>query len=172
MISFYVLMLCFEVNPWVAVIGAIAFGFSSINLIFLAGGHNSKVHAIALMPGVIGSLIYAYRKNFRIGGLLLCIFLCLHISANHIQITYYLVFLIAAIVIIEFTEHYRKKILPAFFKVSAFVAIAAIIGILPNVANLMLTKEYGEFSNRGKSELTINLMRINHCRQKAWTAII
>jgi len=108
MISFYVLLLCFGVNPWLSIIGAIAFGFSSIHMVYLAGGHNSKAHAIALLPGIVGGLIYGYRKNFRIGGLFLCIFVCLQVSANHIQETYYLLFLIAAIIIVEFYLSYKS----------------------------------------------------------------
>lgn len=155
MISFYVLLLCFGVNPWISMIGAIAFGFSSVHFIFLAGGHNSKVHAIALMPGIIGSLIYAYRKNLKIGGVLLSVFLCLQISANHIQETYYLIFLILAIIIVEAIRFYNEKAVLSFFKKSAFIAIAALIGILPNISNLMLTSEYANYSNRGKSDLTV-----------------
>ena len=155
MISFYVLLLCFGVDPWLSIVGAVAFGFSSIHILYLAGGHNSKVHAIALLPGIIGSLVYAYRKNFRIGGLLLCIFVCLHVSANHIQETYYLLYLIAAIVIAEFYKFYKEQRLPSFFKTSAFLLLAVIIGILPTLSNLLLTNEYGKYSNRGKSDLTI-----------------
>jgi hypothetical protein len=155
MISFYVLLLCFGVNSWISIIGAIAFGFSSVHFIFLAGGHNSKVHAIALMPGIIGSLIYAYRKNLRVGGLLLSIFLCLQISANHIQETYYLLFLILAIIVVEAIRFYNEKAMFSFFKKSSFIALAALIGILPNISNLMLTSEYAKYSNRGESDLTI-----------------
>lgn len=155
MISFYLLLLCFNVSPWLCMIGAIAFGFSSLNILFLAGGHNSKVHAIALMPGIIAGLVYAYRKNAIIGSILLAIFVCLHLSANHIQETYYLVFFILAIVIVEFVRYMNDKKLAAFFKISGIVAVAAAIGVLPTLSNLMLTNEYGKYTNRGKSELTL-----------------
>jgi hypothetical protein len=156
MISFYVLLLCFGVNPWLSIVGAIAFGFSSIHILYLAGGHNTKVHAIALMPGIIGGLIYAYRKNFRIGGLLLCIFICLHLSANHIQETYYLLFLIAAIIIIEFYIFYKEHRLSAYFKISAFLLLSSMIGVAPTLSNLLLTNEYAKYTNRGTSDLTVS----------------
>src|SRR5665647_459381 len=161
MLSFYVLLLCFSVNPWLSIIGAIAFGFSTINILYLGGGHNTKVHAIALLPGIIGSMFYAYRKNFRIGGLLLCVFICLHLSANHIQETYYLLFLILAIIIFEFYKFYKEHRLPAFLKISSFLLFAAILGIIPTMPNLLLTNEYAKYTNRGKSDLTISATQSN-----------
>ena len=70
MLSFYILLLCFDIDPWLCIMGAVAYGLTSIFVLYLAGGHNSKVHAIALLPGVIAGLIYGYRKNVRMGGLL------------------------------------------------------------------------------------------------------
>jgi hypothetical protein len=154
MVSFYILMLCFNLSPWLSIIGAVAFGFSSINILYLGGGHVTKVHAIALIPGIVGSIIYAYRKNLRIGAVLLSIFLCLHLYANHIQETYYLLYLILAIFIVELIRFYKEKLMAKFMKISAFLLLAGIIGALPIISNLMLTNEYGKFTNRGKSELT------------------
>lgn len=156
MLSFYVSLLCFGVNPWLSIIGAVAFGFSTINILYLGGGHNTKVHAIALLPGIIGSLIYGYRRNYRIGGLLLCIFICLHLSANHIQETYYLLFLILAIIIFEFYRFVKEHRLPAFLKISTFLLFASILGVIPTMSNLLLTNEYAKYTNRGKSDLTIS----------------
>lgn len=156
MICFYVLLICFEVNPWLSIVGAIAFGFSTIHVLYLGGGHNSKVHAIAFIPGIIGSLVYAYKKNYRIGGLLLCVFICLHLSANHIQETYYLLFLILAIVLFELYKFYSEKRLVSFVKISTFLLFSAILGAIPTTSNLLLTNEYGKYTNRGKSDLTIS----------------
>lgn len=161
MLCFYVLLLCFSIDPWLSIIGAVAFGFSTINILYLGGGHNTKVHAIALLPGIIGSMIYAYRKNFRIGGLLLCVFICLHLSANHIQETYYLLFLILAIIIFEFYRFYKEHRLPMFIKVSTFLLFAAILGIIPTMSNLLLTNEYAKYTNRGESDLTISATQSN-----------
>ena len=155
MIAFYVLLLCFDVNPWLSMIGAVAFGFSSIFVLYLVGGHNSKVHAIALIPLVIGSLLLAYRKNYIMGAILLSFFLCLQIAANHLQMTYYSLFLIAAIVIVEFIIHIKNKLLPKFLKVSAVLLVAVVIGILPSFSGVYTTYEYSKYSTRGKSELTI-----------------
>ena len=155
MLGFYILLLCFDVNPWLSIIGAVAFGLSSVLFLYLAGGHNSKVHAIGTLAPVVGSVLYAYRKNFWIGGALAAVFICLQLSANHIQETYYLVFLIAGIVIYEGYRYIKENRIAKFLQVSLVLAIGAVVGVLPTVSNLLVTNEYGKYSTRGPSELTI-----------------
>jgi hypothetical protein len=89
MIGFYILLLCFDVNPWLAIIGSIAFGLASFNILYLVAGHNAKVHALSFIPPIVGSVVYAFRKNHLVGSALLAVFTCLHLSANHVQLTYY-----------------------------------------------------------------------------------
>jgi len=156
MIGFYILLLCFSVNPWLAIIGGIAFGLSSINVLYLGGGHNAKVHAISFIPPIIGGIFYAYRKNAIKGAAILSLFTCLHLSANHFQMTYYLLYLILAIVIVELYIHLKQKLLPKFIKTSSVLLIAGILGALPIFSNLFLTYEYSKYTIRGESELTIS----------------
>jgi hypothetical protein len=155
MVGFYILLLCFDVEPWLCVIGAIAFGLSSINILYLAGGHNTKVHAIALIPPLIGSLMLAYRKNLKIGAVLFALFVCLELTANHLQMTYYALFLIVPLVLIELFLHFRQKLYLKFINVSAVLLVSAVIGALPTLTNLLTTYEYSKSTTRGKSELTL-----------------
>ncbi len=155
MIGFYILLLCVDVRNELAIIGAIAFGLSSYNILYLAAGHNSKIHAISFIAPILGGVIYAYKKNFRIGSAIVAVFMCMHITANHLQMTYYMLYLILAIVLFELYIHIKRNLFPRFLKASSFLLLGAILGILPPVANLIVTKEYSEFSTRGKSDLTI-----------------
>lgn len=156
MIGFYILLLCFNVNPWLAIVGSVAFGLSSINMLYMMAGHNAKVHAISFIPPIIGSIYYAYRKNYVIGSALLSVFVCLHLAANHFQMTYYMLYLIAAIFIVEAYMSFKDKMIPKFVKTSSVLLIAGILGILPNFSNLLLTYDYSKYTTRGKSELTIS----------------
>ncbi len=155
MTGFFILLLCFDVKPWLAIIGSIAFGLSSFNVLYLGAGHNAKILALSFIPPLTGSIIYAYRKNFLIGGALLSIFTCLHLSANHVQLTYYLLFLILAIILVELYRHIKSNKTFRFIKASGILILAGIIGLLPVISNLMITNEYGKYTTRGKSELTI-----------------
>ncbi len=156
MAGFYILLLCFDVNPRLAIIGALAFGLASYNILYLAGGHNSKVHAVSFIPPLIGSIIYGYRKNHLTGSVLLAIFTCLHVTANHLQMTYYLLYLILAIAIVQGYIQVKEKCFPKFIRISTFLLIGGILGLLPPIANIIVTKEYSEHTIRGKSELTIS----------------
>jgi hypothetical protein len=161
MIGFYILLLCFNVKPWLAIIGGIAFGLSSINMLFLAGGHNAKVHAISFIPPIIGGIFYAYRKNAVKGAALVSLFVCLHLSANHFQMTYYLLYLIFAMVIVELYIHIKQNLLPKFVKISSVLLIAGVLGVLPIFSNLLLTYEYSKYTTRGKSELTVSVDNVS-----------
>ena len=155
MIGFYILLLCFNVSPWVSLIGAIAFGLASFNMLYLGNGHNTKIHALSFIPPIIGAFIYSYRKNMIVGSLLLSIFICLHLAANHLQMTYYMLFLLLALFITEFIRYYKESEISKFIKVTAFVILAALLGITPNITNIWVTYEYGKYTTRGKSELTV-----------------
>lgn len=166
MLGAYLMLVCFNVSPWLSIIGAIAFGFSSINMLYLGAGHITKVHSIALLPPIIGGIFYSYRKNFIVGGVLTALFLSLHLSANHIQETYYLIYLILGIAVVEFIRFAQKKEFVKFFKISVVLALFAVIGVLPTVNNLLSTNEYSKHTTRGKSELTISTNDINGKSQK------
>lgn len=155
MIAFYILLLCYGVGPWIGMIGAVAFGLASFFMLYLGAGHNSKVQAIALLPGVFGGLLLAYRKDYIMGSILFSFFLCLQVGANHLQMTYYSLFLIAAIILVEAYIYLKDKLYLKFLKVSSVVLVAAVLAILPSLSNLYTTYEYGKYSTRGKSELTI-----------------
>lgn len=155
MIGFYIMLLCFNVGPWISLIGAIAFGFSSINILYIGAGHLTRVHAFALMPPVIGGIIYTYRKHVVYGAILTAFFVSLQVSANHLQETYYLIYIIAGVVGFELVRHILEKKAMAFVKASGLLIAAAIIGILPAMTTLATTQEYGKVSTRSPSELTI-----------------
>ena len=155
-IGFYILLLCFNVDPWLAIVGALGFGLSSLNILYLGAGHNAKIHAISFIPPIIGGLFYAYRKNIWIGSALVALFFSLHLAANHFQMTYYLLFLIFAVFLVEFYTFFKNKVLSKFLKASSVLLMAGILGLLPNLANILLTYEYSKYTTRGSSELTIN----------------
>jgi hypothetical protein len=153
--GFYILLLCLRVNPWIAAVGALAYGFSSYFFIILDAGHNTKAHAIGYMAPLLGSIILTLRRNFVVGGALTTLFAALELYANHVQITYYLFMIVAAILVVELYSAIKEKHLPDFVKRSAIVVAAILIGVLPNITNLWATYEYGKYTTRGTSDLTI-----------------
>ena len=154
MVGFYILLLFYGLNPWLAGAGAIAYSFSSYLFIILGAGHNTKAYAIAYMAPMIGSIIYAYRKNAIYGALFLSWFLSLQIIANHLQITYYALLALVIFGLTELIFSIREKKLTPFLKTTGILIVPLIIAVSVNFASLLTTYEYGKYSMRGKSELT------------------
>jgi hypothetical protein len=154
LIGFYLLLLSMKIDFKIAIAGALAFAFSSYNIIIIMAGHNSKVHAIALVPLVIAGIIFAFNKKYLLGGAITALALALQIYANHLQITYYLAIAIGIWMLIKLVIAFKEKTLPDFAKTAVVLIIAAALAILPNITGLMLTYEYGNDTTRGPSELT------------------
>jgi len=156
MAGFYLLLLSFRVNPWLAMVGAVAYGFSSYYIIILEAGHTSKAYAAAYMAPVLASLVFAFKQQKKwLGVALFAFFFSLELVANHLQVTYYLAFLILAYGIYELVNAVKESRLKPFFNTSAFIILAGLFAVLANSGNLFGTIEYGKATTRGTSELTI-----------------
>lgn len=147
--GFYILLLCFGINPWLSLAGALAYGLASFNLISIEAGHNTKVMAMALMAPAIGGMVLAYRGKILMGAALTALFLSLNIDANHFQITYYLLLTMGMLGIYFLVESVMQKTLPNFGKATAALILVAGLAFVPNVANLWSTWEYGKQTMRG-----------------------
>ncbi len=157
MLGFYLLLLVFGVDPWIAIAGAIGYGFSSFFFQILVAGHNTQAIALAYMAPIIAGIYYAYRKDALKGALFTAFVLALEIQANHPQITYYALMCLMVFVIVEFIFSLKNKTVASFLKTSAILVIPFIIAIGINFASLYTTYEYGKYSIRGKSDLsTVN----------------
>jgi hypothetical protein len=154
MAGFYLLLLVFGVSSWLAIAGAIAYGFSSFFFQILAAGHNTQAIALAYMAPMIGGIYYAYRYDAIKGALLTAFMLSLEILANHPQITYYAMICLLVFGITEFVFSLKEKSFLKFLKTSLILIIPFIIAIGINFGNLNTIREYSKYSIRGKSELT------------------
>ena len=155
LLGFYILLLCLRINPWLAIVGAIAFAFSSYFIIIIEAGHNTKIFAIAFMAPVVGGFIEILRGKRVVGAALVAVFTALELYVNHYQITYYLLFVLIFIGISELYYAIKQGALSEFMKRVGIVFIAALLGILPNLGNILITYEYSKQSTRGKTDLTI-----------------
>lgn len=155
-LGFYALMLVFRVDPLKAFFGALAFGLSTYLIVIIGVGHNAKAHAIGYMPFVVAGFILVFRKRYLHGGILTALAVALEITANHFQVTYYLLLMLIVMAPFFVYQLFREKDLKALPKILGTFAIAVILAVGVNATSLMATKEYTDFSTRGKSELTFN----------------
>jgi len=163
LIGFYILLLAFRVNPWLAIIGAIAFSFASYNFIIILAGHNSKAITIAYMAPLIGSVFMAFRRKRLLGSLLTAFFLSLAIRANHVQILYYTVIILFFLAVVEFIYSIKDKEIAAFLKTSGLLLAAALVAVGMNATSLMTTYDYSKATMRGESNgLTVDTQNSQH----------
>ncbi len=156
LLSFFILLTVLKVEWKLAFLGALAFAFSTYYIIILGVGHNAKAHAIAYMPMVLAGILMVLQRNYLWGFVLTAIAMALEVSAGHPQMTYYLLFTVLILGIVYVIDAFKNKQLPEFFKSIAVLVVAVVLAIGVNAPSLLATKEYVNYSTRGKSELTIN----------------
>ena len=153
LLGFYILLRAFDFRHSLAVLGSIIWAFSSYFLIIIAAGHIWKVMALAYLPPMIGGIVLAYRGKYLWGFIVTAIFAAFEVSANHVQMTYYYLFIVFFMILAYLWQAIKEKKMAHFAKATAVCAVAGTIGILINISNLYHTWEYSKESMRGKSEL-------------------
>ncbi len=161
LLGFYILLRAFDFRQHLAALGSVLWAFSTYFLIIIAAGHIWKVWALAYLPPMIAGIVLAYRGKYLWGLLLTGLFAALEVHANHVQMTYYYLFIIAGMILAFACESLRKSPslggarggLIHFMKATGVVIVGGLLGVLINLSNLYHTWEYGQESMRGKSEL-------------------
>ena len=153
LLGFYILLRAFDFRRELAVLGSLLWAFSSYFFIIIAAGHIWKVIALAYLPPMIAGIVLAYRGKYVWGFVLTGLFTALEIQANHVQMTYYYLFIVLFMVIAYLVESLRQKQMARFAKATAVCAVAAVLGVVINLSNLYHTWQYTQESMRGKSEL-------------------
>lgn len=155
MLGFFILLMCLKVDPWLALVGSIAFALSSYFFVIIEAGHNSKANAIAYMAPTLGAFYLLYRGKMLVGGALLALFMALELTMNHVQVTYYMGFILLFFGFAELVRSIREGQLTDMLKRSGIAVAAIALAAMCTSSNLLTTKEYGEYTTRGKTELTI-----------------
>jgi hypothetical protein len=152
-ICFYIMACCFGINRWIGIIGALIYSLCTYNMVIVAAGHQTKMIAMAFLPGVIGSMKLLFDKKYALGLIASLFFFTMELIANHVQITYYLVFMAGIFYIYHAltTKDYKGLAIS-----TACIIAAATSAILINAGNLMVTSEYSKFTMRGGAAVTIN----------------
>lgn len=151
LVGFYLLLIALGLNPYLAVACSIGFAFGSYNLIIIVAGHNTKAVAIAYMAPIIGAIWLGFRRNAWLGGALLALFLGLGLYANHVQITYYTLFIALCFGVSELVGVFRSKQWRAFALSVGALCLGAMLAVGLNATRLLTTAEYVKATMRGDS---------------------
>jgi len=157
LICFYIFAMFLRIKPAIAILGAFAFAFASYEIIILQAGHNTKSIAVAFLPAVLGAFIYAYKRNWKIGAALSALFMAFEMGANHLQVTYYMGFLLIGLGIYYFVEALRAKKFKNFMFATGGIMAGYLIAMLINYGNISMTNDYAQYTTRGGNDVTITV---------------
>ena len=153
LLGFYILLRAFDFRAWMAALGAIIWAFSSYFFIIIAAGHIWKFITLAYIPPTIAGMVLCYRGKCLAGGLLTAFFVALQIMSNHVQMTYYFLFVMLFMAIAYGVKAFQENALANYAKRTGVLVVAGLLGVCVNLSNLYHTYEYSKESMRGKSEL-------------------
>ena len=154
LLGFYILLRAFNFKPYLAALGAVLWAFSSYFMIIIAAGHIWKVMTLAFIPPTIGGLILCYRGKYLWGAAVTALFTAFQVMSNHMQMTYYFLFVMLFLVIAYFVDAIVRHKLGSWLKATAVLAVAGVLGVAANLPNIYHTYEHAKESMRGKAELT------------------
>ena len=153
LLGFYLLLRAFDFRWYLAALGSVMWAFSTYFLIIIAAGHIWKVWALAYLPPLIAGIVLAYRGKYLWGLIVTALFTAFEVYANHVQMTYYYLFVIFFMILAYLIEAIRQKQMARFLKATAVCIVGGLVGVLVNISNLYHTWQYSKESMRGKSEL-------------------
>lgn len=156
MIGFFVLALAFGVNFWLAILGTIAFTFSSYNIIYIGAGHINKALAMGMMAPILAGLVFTSKGRYLLGGVIFCCSLGMQLTYNHLQITYYTLLMVLSWGAYNLVYSIKEKRIKNFAAIVSVITVASVISILPNLIQILPTYEYMEVTSRSGSELNVN----------------
>lgn len=154
-ICYYIMLLAFRVRPYLAIAGAFAFGLSSFMIIGLGAGHNARIGATALVPLVIAGIHLAFSGKRILGFGITAAGLALHLRENHLQVTYYMIFIVLGYGLMQLIMAVREKKVTELATTVAILIPAALLAAGTFIGQLWAVKEYTPYSIRGKQELVL-----------------
>ena len=155
MLGFFLLMLAFKVKWYYAVLGAIGYAFSSYFFILMGAGHIWKLMVLAYIPPTLAGIVWCYRGKYLGGMAVAAFFAALQLASNHVQMTYYSMFIVVALVIAFLVKAIIDKQVGRWCIATAALAVAAGLALMANSPNLYMTYKYSKETIRGgHSELT------------------
>lgn len=155
LVGFYVCLLAVGCNPWLSLLGALAFGLGSYNIIIIEAGHITKAHAMALMAPVLGGMMLTFKRKYVWGGLLFALALGMQIACNHIQITYYTLIMALLLGVVYFIYSIKDKWLKQFLLGVGVLLVGCVFAVGGNARLLFVNQEYVKYTMRGGSEISV-----------------
>ncbi len=153
-VGFFLMLICFGVNPWFALIGSIAISFSSYFFVIIPAGHATKAMALGYLAPIFGGFYAIFCKKYWLGAPMIALFGTVGIVA-HPQMTYYVFMMIGLCACAELYMHITEKRWKDLGIGLGVLALALLLVVGTKVSWLKNNTEYlAETMRGGHSELT------------------
>ncbi len=153
-IGFYFLSQVFRINPYLGILGSLAYAYASYSTILIATGHDTKVLAMGYLPALLGAILLVYKRQYLLGAVFTIIFSCLLVAMNHLQITYYFLLIAFIATIFYVVDWIKHKEYGHLWKSLLIVVVAGLVGAAVNMVSLATTYDYSKATMRNG---TLNL---------------
>ena len=153
LLGFYIFLISIGCKPLLSIVGALAYAFTTYNLVSLEVGHINKCLVMATMAPILGGIILTYRKKYIWGAIITLFFTGINVYYNHQQISYYLLLMILILAIVYLLYAIKEKDVKDYFKSSAILLFVALVAIAPSLGTLLSTADYAKDTMRGGSVL-------------------
>ena len=171
LIGFYVALLAFGCSPWLSLLGALAFGLGSYNIIIVEAGHITKAWSLAMAAPILAGMVLCLRKakegakkwkDWLWGGLLFTFALGLQLICNHIQITYYTVIGAVVLGVVYGIHSIVQRYFPRFLAGVGLLLVGATLAFACNARTLMVSQQYAKQTMRGGNAITVTPEDLYH----------
>lgn len=171
LLGFYVALLVLGCSPWLSLLGALAFGLGSYNIIIVEAGHISKAWAMAMMAPILAGMVLCMRgpkegrdkkKDWLWGGLLFTLALALQLNFNHIQITFYTLIAAVLLGVAHLVYSLKDKYLPKFALGVGILLVGAGLAFACNARSLVVSQQYAKQTMRGGNAITVTPEDLYH----------
>lgn len=152
-ISFYFLSQVIGTNSWLGIMGGIAYAYATYSPVIIIAGHETKLLAMGYLPAVMAALWLIYQRKYLWGVALTAVFSGLFIGMNHLQVTYYFLFLAGFMSIAYAIQWIKEKDFKHLAIAFSLAILGGAIGAGSNLVNLATTSDFSKATMRGGSSL-------------------